>query len=220
MLQAPKNAQTSMPQAQTPIWVINLLRSTSRRARISNQLSAGGFAYEIIDAIDGRTDNLPTWPRYDKKAAIRKKCWPLNGGQLGCFYSHVMLWQRCAKENQAVIILEDDALIYQENFRHFVDHCSALPESYGCVRLFAHNRQRYRVMSTQVSNDIEITLNNKGQITTTGYYLQPHAARALLGHVQDFFLPVDLYLDRFWQHGVPAHGVARACVAADPLMRL
>ena len=207
-----------MTQAQTPIYVINLPQSTARKSAISSQLNDIGVDFEIFRAVDGRTDELPSWPRYDEEKAIQTKCWPLNAGQLGCFYSHVRLWRCCVESGRPLIVIEDDALILKDAFQRFLEQCHQIPERFGCVRLFTHRRRQFRLLATEQIAGLALNLYNKGHITTTGYYLQPSAAEVLLSHADNFFLPVDLYLDRFWQHGVLPYGVQTACLSPDPAL--
>jgi len=37
-----------------------------------------------------------------------------NPGVMGCFYSHYYLWKYCAKNNQEIIVFEDDVILHRD----------------------------------------------------------------------------------------------------------
>ena len=49
-------AQSDLTRADIGIWLINLPRSTDRRARMEAQLQGLGLLYTLYDAVDGRAD--------------------------------------------------------------------------------------------------------------------------------------------------------------------
>lgn len=60
----------------------------------------------------------------------------MSGGQLGCFASHYLAWQKVASDKKPAIILEDDAKIDIKRFKEFLRNVPQAKVSYECVRLF------------------------------------------------------------------------------------
>ena len=102
--------------------VLNLERRKDRKESFNRDNIDKLGDYEFLKAIDGRDITLPSlynqgiiplqgWrdPFHNKK--IRK-------GEIGCFLSHFNAWQRCIKEDEPIMVLEDDAII-NENFDEF-----------------------------------------------------------------------------------------------------
>jgi glycosyl transferase family 25 len=113
-------------------------------------------------------------------------------------------------------VLEDDALIYPEPFSEFVNNIDALRQQFDCVRLFDNKRKAFSSCRVSGLNTVEIHKFNKGHLSATGYFLTPNGARKLLQHSERWYMPVDLYMDRYWVNGVECYGTVPACVTNDP----
>ncbi|HDZ9284767.1 TPA: glycosyltransferase family 25 protein, partial [Vibrio cholerae] len=91
------------------IYVISLKNSLDRRASIEQQMTSHGLKFEFFDAIDGRIDPPhPLFANYD----YTKRLWLTSGkmpmrGELGCYASHYLLWQKCVELNAPIVVLED-----------------------------------------------------------------------------------------------------------------
>lgn len=89
------------------IFVINLARSTERRACIEIQLSHLNLEYEIIEAVDGSQLSYT-----DIMKETRPLNYALSCGEIGCALSHINIYRRIVSECiPMALILEDDALI-------------------------------------------------------------------------------------------------------------
>ena len=89
-----------------PIYAITLERVRERRLNVFSQLQ--NERYTIIKAIDGA--NLTD----DQTAMMNKYINPnsLTPGQIGCFLSHVSVWQRIERQQSpCTLIVEDDLLV-------------------------------------------------------------------------------------------------------------
>jgi glycosyl transferase family 25 len=99
-----------MPQ-QIPIYVISLARNVERRAFITSHLESLDLAYTLVEGVDGRA-----MPEAERDAlvspAFRQSVGTVNPGIVGCYLSHVRVYQMIADRNDAVsLILEDDAVL-------------------------------------------------------------------------------------------------------------
>ena len=198
------------------IFVINLVSSTARRANITSQLADLGLAFTLFPAVDGRKEEHRLFGKYDSELNQHYHGKALSKGQLGCYASHYLLWQKCVELDQPLVVLEDDALIYPEPFSEFVNNIDALRQQFDCVRLFDNKRKAFSSCRVSGLNTVEIHKFNKGHLSTTGYFLTPNGARKLLRHSEQWYMPVDLYMDRYWVNGVECYGTVPACVTNDP----
>ena len=90
-------------------YVINLARSSDRRAHIVAELQRTGLDYEIVPAVDGRTLDLNDSTLIDPSLALR--C-PFPVGAAGCALSHFNVYQKILEDGQgAALILEDDVTL-------------------------------------------------------------------------------------------------------------
>src|SRR5947209_4640748 len=95
-------------------YVINLPRSTERRASMAEQLERTELDYEFVDGVSGR--GLTPTERaelVDEAAVARYPRW-LTPGQIGCALSHLRTYERIldsGTQDAAALILEDDVIL-------------------------------------------------------------------------------------------------------------
>ena len=193
------------------IFVINLVSSTARKANITGQLADLGLAFTLFPAVDGRKEEHRLFRRYDNELNQHYRGKALSKGQLGCYASHYLLWQKCVDLNRPIVVLEDDALLYAGPFLEFLNNIDALRHRFDCIRLFDNKRKAFSSRRVSGLITVEIHKFNKGHLSTTGYFLTPNGARKLLQNSERWYMPVDLYMDRYWVNGVECYGTVRTC---------
>lgn len=203
-----------------PIYIINLDRAEDRWAQINAQLQALDINNTVsrFGAIDGKAEPHPLFDRYNDTLSRRWKGYSLSYGQLGCFASHYLIWEECCHLGKPIIVLEDDAIIDPDTFGSFLQHASTLPNSYECVRLFQNHSKHHRRYVVDSLGALSLVKYTKGPMSTTGYYLTPDGAKKLLSANSEWFLPVDISMDRFWQNKVECFGIDPPPVSNSPEM--
>lgn len=197
----------------TKIFIISLDKSSYRVKQISNALKNIFIEFEIFDAVDGR-DNKDHYlfSKYNHKKRVLIKGKPLRGPQLGCYASHYLLWEKCVSLNEPIIVLEDDAIIEQDKFLKFYKHNNLLKSKYECIRLFYNSKRKIKFMHAENFGSFEIIKFLKGPMHTVGYYITPDGARKFLKNSEEWILPVDIFMDRFWKNKVECYGILPVCV--------
>jgi glycosyl transferase, family 25 len=90
-------------------YVINLARSTDRRAHITAQLQRAGLEYEFISAVDGRALNLADSTLVDP-SLVSRSVFP--AGTTGCALSHLRTCQKILEDRRdRALVLEDDVIL-------------------------------------------------------------------------------------------------------------
>ncbi|CDZ69711.1 Putative glycosyltransferase WavM [Neorhizobium galegae bv. orientalis] len=163
-----------------------------------------GLSYSFFDAVEGR-DGHPLFSRFDPRVAERRRGFLLNSGELGCFASHYLLWQRSVREGKSILIFEDDVSI-SENFLEVYRFVSEKIGKYGLLRLSAHKQRAFVVCET-LRPMLQVIRFKIGPHGTSCYAISPKAAARLIASAEVWFEPVDLHLDRFWKHGVGSFGI-------------
>lgn len=74
------------------IHVINLARSTERRAFMQAQLAPLGLPFSFFEASDARAPGFAQHNRHQEAVALRRTGQALSLGECGCFASHHRLW--------------------------------------------------------------------------------------------------------------------------------
>lgn len=187
------------------ICVISLKRSPERRENIKKQLDALGLEFEFFDAVDGRAEPPhPLFTNYD----YVKRLWLTSGklpskGELGCYASHYLIWQKCVRSKQPILVIEDDASI-NSNISRFLPIIEEKVNQYGFLRLEPETeRCELFVKEKKAEYNISFMSNNFGG--TRSYAIAPHAAQKLLNRSQRWCMPVDNYIGSLYLHKMPSY---------------
>lgn len=188
------------------IVVINLKTSLNRRALMQSNFDRLGIEFEFFRGIDAWNGEHLYVSRHDESASILDHGKPLTIGEVGCFASHYLLWQRCAMAREPFVILEDDVIIPDE----FGRALPAVRELIGRLRLIRLGLfctdNPYR--ATGASHGFEIVQYFGPYIAgTQGYAVAPEAAASLVAHAALWSLPVDFYMSGDERHGVHSFGI-------------
>jgi glycosyl transferase, family 25 len=200
----------------TKIFVINLSSSKDRRESILHQFHGIGLRVILFTAINGREDNHPLFKNYNPVLRWKSRCKSLSRGQLGCFASHYLLWEKCVQLSEPIVVLEDDALLFKREFLSFYRSIPVLSAKYECIRLFDNRSKHHSAIPVEQMAGFGISKFTKGHMGTTGYFLTPPGAKKFLSHAQQWFLPVDIFMDRFWANRVECFGITPPCLTDDP----
>ncbi|MGL2365901.1 glycosyltransferase family 25 protein [Helicobacter pylori] len=202
-------------------------------------LKLQGISYEIFDAIYSKISSTQLHPlilehlhpsfMVEDLLAFYKKHPPcafknffyalkhcgkrMGFGELGCYASHYLLWQKCIELNEAICILEDD-IIVKERFKESLEFCHKHINELGYIRLM-HLEENVAKQKTPVKGVSQI-LNFKDGIGTQGYVLAPKAAQKLLKYsAKEWVMPIDCVMDRHYWHGVKNYVLEEFAIACD-----
>ena len=90
-------------------FVVSLKTAVDRRTHIENQFMQQGIDFSFFDAIEPQqVEGIAA------QLAIRIDNSHLSQGELGCLFSHILLWKKAIDENiDYVAIFEDDIYLGQ-----------------------------------------------------------------------------------------------------------
>lgn len=181
-------------------FVVNLERSFERRSRIMANLRSLDVDFEIFRAVDGALGEHRAFRQYDEADCIRYFGSPLLPAEVGCFASHYLLWQRCVGENRPIAIMEDDVEL-QPGFPEALRLAASQVDQYRFIRLAGLVERPYHVIRV-FNGSRKLVRFLQGPQGCQCYCLSPDGAAALLAAAEQWVEPVDLFIDRFWVHGV------------------
>ncbi len=179
------------------IFVISLLNSESRRIRIANQLAGKGIEFEFLDAIDGRTSNHPYLQNYNEPAFLINRRRKAALGELGCYVSHLIAWEKCLELNEPIVVLEDDCEL-TENFIDGVNFIANFTDKMSFIRLEPLESKMFLTSYKGVSFSLVKQL--KISMRATGYVVTPTGAKNFLNKGKIICCPIDLYLKNSFLH--------------------
>ena len=117
----------------------------------------------------------------------------LRPGVIGCFYSHHRLWQKCIELNEPILVFEDD-VIFERNF---------IPVKWDEILLLCTGKQAYThdfystKLYTPEGEPCAVALPNTSMPGAVGYGITPLAAKKLITHYKEEYLPADTAMNAF-----------------------
>ncbi|WP_052737496.1 glycosyltransferase family 25 protein [Grimontia sp. AD028] len=192
------------------IFVISLPRSHDRRKHILSTMEGKGINFQYFDAIDGRENPHPFFHKYNDKKRLNRKGYSLTPGEKGCFTSHYLLWQKCVELNEPIVVLEDDIGVL-DNFKEDVKKVINIVDKYGLVRLITFLEDKY-VSDKYEHKNLCIVSYKKPVLGTQGYVLSPNAARKLITASEEWYEPVDVFIDNEWRHKAGIYCAIPSCI--------
>lgn len=193
------------------IFVLSLAHCTDRRVKVISAMKKLHLEFEFLDGVDGRVDSHPYLDRYSEKEFIYNYRRPAAAGELGCYASHMLAWDKCVELNRPIIIFEDD-FILNENSLDAFSVAEGLIERYGFIRLETTRKPTF-IAAKQGAFTLHHFL--KVPQCLTCYMISPKVALALLNSSTTIIQPVDVLTRNVWMHKQPIYGLAPYTVQAD-----
>lgn len=185
----------------TIVHVISLPDSLRRPAMACQLDAVDGLEWCFFDA--ARTP--PATIDYDPAAARRAIRRELTPGELGCYGSHVALWQRIASgADDVAVVLEDDLLIDPGFFADLPAVVAALAQ-HPFVRLHAKAPTSARIIGRVAGR--HVVRYRGAAIGAQGYILRREGAQRWLDSIAAVVRPVDDEMERYWAHGIANIGL-------------
>jgi glycosyl transferase family 25 len=182
------------------VTVVSLPDARDRRARFVAAASDAPLAWTFFDARTAIAEPL----HYDERRARRTHGRTLSAGEIGAYASHYAVWEQfLASKLQQTIVFEDDVVVDWA----LVARLAALDFSamgLWYMRLFAKIPPRFRKLRSpfidRYHHLIRITSYALG---TQAYVLTREGAERFMRGAKEIESPVDVYMDKYWRHGVP-----------------
>lgn len=213
-----------------PIFIINLPQSFERRESIDKQFKSFNqnyqtqIIYSFFSAISGRDNpNFPLFDKYNSRERFKRKGNTMTLGQLGCFASHYLLWQKCVKLNQSIIVLEDDISI-QDNFINIYQFCFSKENIFEFFWLSPPSKSKHskrnKVLYFDEKSNFSIRRYYKGWENANGYFITPRAAQKLLSYCDEWVYDLDISMDRYWENKLEYSAVYPPCIQLNNLSEI
>jgi glycosyl transferase family 25 len=188
---------------ETLVLVISLPDAASRRAAFAERARDTTLSWRFFEA----HRELGAGLTYTPDDAIVAKGRELMPGELGCYSSHYHAWQTLLDSGAPqMIVLEDDTIVDWT----FVEKLATLDftaRGVSYLRLFAKRPCAFRLHGEAIEPQrylVEFAAYAHG---TQGYVITRQGAQRFLRHCRRVRRPVDIEMDRAWDHGVPCLAV-------------
>lgn len=185
---------------RTKVWIVSLADADARRAQIGQSLRDVDLDWEFFDAHRALQAGL----HYRASDSHSTHGRTLRAAELGCYSSHYSTWQWLHDSDyDQILVFEDDVSVDWD----FIAQLAALDfaaMNITYLRLFAKIPPRWRYVASPFLDRYHHLIRCTGYaLGTQAYLLTRRGAAALLRCGQRVRYPVDAFLDRYWEHGVP-----------------
>ncbi|HEX9172176.1 MAG TPA: glycosyltransferase family 25 protein [Telluria sp.] len=186
------------------VFAISLPSSLDRRATVTKKLSERNIEFEFIDAVDGRVDQHPYLKNYDDKSFLINRRRRAAPGELGCYVSHLLAWEKCVEVNEPIVVLEDDFQLTPD-FEAGIEYLEKFVDRISFVRLEPLEKQFY--LTSRKDPDFSLVKQLNVGMCATGYVITPQGAKKLLENGRTIKAPIDLYLKYTFMHDQLIHAL-------------
>ena len=199
-----------------PILVISLAASAERRRKISRRLDELGLAFEFLDAVDGRALSEEKSSRFQDPNRRYHAPHPLRAGAVGCMLSHAKAWRKLLdSDDKMMLILEDDAIL-PPVICDILPQITALDGRFDMVSFVLLKSQRKAFAHVKgLTPDRNLVVCRYHNLGTTAYLLTRRCAEQLLDKQFPAIHEVDIFMNRWWEHGLATLTVIPPVVAHD-----
>lgn len=183
-----------------PVFVINMDDDPDRMTQAAAELEWLAIAYQRVSAVNGRALSEEELARvYDPSANARRARYPLIKPEIGCYLSHLCVWERIAGGSASGgIVLEDD-FAASDTLPEVLEALSIDEGDWEITKLFSLHQQQNVVARRPLVGGTEIVIPYKVPTTTLGYAIRREAAARLAARALPISRPIDEDHKHFWE---------------------
>ncbi len=199
--------------------VINLATRAERWSAMWQQLLEVGIDPVRIPAVHGAS--LSSEQRsalYSEQLNRRLYHQPLCDGEIGCYASHLAVWQRLLRSGaDCIAVLEDDVEI-DTSLPQVLAAIESMPGDWDLVKLIGRSVEKADG-AQPLCEGCSLICYRRVPSLTAAYVLHRRGAEKLLARRPPFGRPVDVDLRHWWECGLEVQGVQPYPVREAPCAR-
>lgn len=156
----------------------------------------------IVEAVNGNASVAQTLiSKYNLKV-LKHKNRNLTNGEIGCFLSHFLLWQKCLELNEPILIFEHDGLMIRLLPLDVLDH-------FNDILMLDPYKPSINIYESMIEKSLQHPIDyfvrksdstddgGDYQYSAYGYIIKPHAAQKLINFALEVGIhPTDVHMGR------------------------
>ena len=193
-------------------FAINVESNTYRRDHVLSECARYDIPVEIFKAITPET--IETVPhQYNSRLAKNFTGRDLKDTEIACGLSHIALWRQLMNDDEAdfYVILEDDIQL-QSNIDQILKNMNLTGIDF--LKLSGKQERPKREISP-LDDFYSLYQFAYGPLDCSAYLITKKGAKVLDDYCQSLFAPIDILMDRTYDHGIQAFGILPYPVTAD-----
>jgi glycosyl transferase, family 25 len=199
------------------IFLINLDSATSRLSAAKRQLDLLGLPFERVTAMRGSA--LSPSERaslYSQELNAQRYFQPLSDGEIGCYASHISVWQAMKRRRLPYCLILEDDLGIDARLPGALQAIEQLPIGWDVIRLNSRVQEKI-IASYPLVDDTKLIRFARVPSRTTAYVISATGVDKLLGQVPPVYRPIDIDMRYFWQFNLDMLGISPAVVTESSL---
>ncbi|XP_046845706.1 procollagen galactosyltransferase 1-like [Xenia sp. Carnegie-2017] len=188
------------------VFVINLARRPDRRKKMKLSLQLLGINATFVDGYDGKRvsdeeiDNLGIQVLDGYADPYHGR--PVTKGEIGCFMSHFLIWEKMVRENLKVVMLLEDDIRFELDFRKKLNNVMKEAQKLEWDFMYLGRKLVNEQARDMYIPDVKLLVRPGYSWWTLGYVITLEGAKKLLApNPLQRFVPVDEYIPiMFDQH--------------------
>lgn len=183
-------------------FAINVAKNTYRRDHILSLADTIGYDVQIFNAITPQTMDRNL---YNDRQARRFTGRSLLDGEIACAQSHMTLWQKLLgdPDHDYYLILEDDIHV-THSMKAIIDQLDLTDIHF--LKLSGQVK-RPKVEICDLKDNMKLVQYAYGPLDAAAYLVSKKGAKGLLDYCTPIYTPIDIMMDRSYDHGIPVYGV-------------
>lgn len=188
-------------------FVINLDSRPDKLKSAAEQLNKYNIEFERFPAVVGsELDQSTIDAAYDAETNSKKYYKEMSVGEVGCYLSHIRLWEKIVEEDlDFALILEDDLTVEPE-IKHVIEAIQQL-QDWDYIKL-AGPKGKKIIAEEPINDKYSLVYYNKTPIGTSAQAVSKQGAKKLLESTKPFIRPVDSDLQYYWEKGIQILGIS------------
>ena len=203
--QASAATASALTHHDLPVWLISLPRAVQRRKKMDAQLDRLPLDITVFPGVDGAANEQRLLQSVDIPAFERNMGRKILIGGIGCYHSHLGVWQEFVASGHPVALILEDDVVFHDDFIQALDHALSVRNHWDILKL---NAIRAKLPISQGRVGPYTLTAYAGPATGTGAYLiTREAALRLLPLMLPITRATDHEINRFFRHGQRLFGL-------------
>lgn len=204
----------TIPGLNYQVWLINLDSAKQRLANCTRLLDEQHICFERLPAVNGETLSEQDIGRVYQQKFFHGYHKTLNSGEVGCYLSHRMAWQKILDCHlDFAVILEDDINLLGD-LNATLTAIARLPQNWDYIKLA--NWKKRRTLYSQTVAGLNVVTYNKIPAQTCAQIVSASGAKKLLANSLPFHRPVDIDIQHWWEKDLQIFGISPSLVETIP----
>ena len=197
------------------IYVVSLKNQLDRRAHIEKQFQQLGLEYNFFDAVS-KDDAIQDYQNLSLNFVPDS----ITLGELGCFMSHVSLWQMMIDKELPYLVIFEDDVVLSARINDILPKLDILTQQYDVIKLETMQTPTELGRKVVIDDDLYICSLLSEHMGTAAYVISNECAVLMMNKLSltSIDKPIDHFLFKDWLKNFSNHQVFPAVAIQDDLL--